>query len=376
VDWLMPGRRRGFRFAGHAVRVEGDADPLRWLEEFVEPQFAASDAEVPDETIRFIVDADLYARLLACGPDPQNLSRACVTLDSGVISGRVWQAPDAAEVVFDERRDVFYRRPPQESRVVQVIVARDSADARVALMRVLREYAMLHASHAGWLPVHAAAVSIGDDAIVIAGPKKAGKTSLLLHALCNEGGTYVSNDRVALQIRPGAVTVHGIPTVVSIRSESVSWFHTLASKLADVRLDAGPPTSPARTDGPARPADNVELTPAQLCRVVDVRSRAAAGVTALVYPEVGPVRGGASLEALQAEPALDALRGVVFRACPADGMFGSAAAVPAASTDELAAQVVARLPSFRCRLGPDAYRDRWLSSLGQRVRQSSRPRMR
>ena len=78
--------------------------------------------------------------------------------------------------------------------------------ARVALMRVVREYAMLYATQAGWLILHAAAVCVGGDAFVIAGPKRAGKTTLLLHALRNEQGAYVSNDRVALGAEPSGVT--------------------------------------------------------------------------------------------------------------------------------------------------------------------------
>jgi hypothetical protein len=361
----MPTLRRGFGFGGHAFRVEGDAQPVRWLQEFVEPQFAARDAGVPDETIRFVVDPAAHARLLACGPHPQDLRRACVTLDSGIVSGRVWQAPDAAEVVFEEPREVFYRRPPHESRVVEVITARDTAAARVGFMRVLREYAMLYASRAGWLLLHAAAVSVGEDTFVIPGPKKAGKTTLLLHALCNEGGTYVSNDRVALQIEPGTITVHGIPTIMSIRLESTTWFPGLASKLAGVRSGPGAPAPPseARADAAPAPPSKHSLSPAQLCEIVGARSRAAAGVTALLYPEVGAARDGASIEALGTEQALDALRGALFRSCPTDGMFRIAGGVAAMPDSETAAQIVARVPSFRCRLGPDAYRDRWLSKL-------------
>jgi hypothetical protein len=366
--------RRDFHFGGHALRVEGDAEPLLWLQEFVEPQFATWDTDKPDETIRFIVDARMHARLAAHGPHPGDLTRACFTLDSGIVSGRVWHAPDAAEVVFEEARDVFYRRGPFEPRVVEVVAARDGAAARVALMRVVREYAMLYASRADWLMVHAAAVCIGDDAFVIAGPKQAGKTTLLLHALRNEQGTYVSNDRVALHAEPSGVMVYGIPTIVSIRAESTDWFPDLDPKLSGVQYDAR--STVAKRDvqpesAPPTPPRRWSLSPPQLCDIFGVQSRAAARVAGLLFPRVEGRPGGATLEQLDSEQALDAFRGALFRSCPTNGMFRIGEAPESASDGAMAAhamRVLARVPSFLCRLGSDAYRDGvpWLSTLGRR----------
>jgi hypothetical protein len=109
-------------------------------------------------------------------------------------------------VVFDEELGAFYRRSQGDPAVVEIVAARDRAETRLALLRVVREYAMLYAARAGWLILHAAAVDFGDYGLVIAGPKRAGKTTLLLHALRNERGRYVSNDRVALSGEPSGVT--------------------------------------------------------------------------------------------------------------------------------------------------------------------------
>jgi hypothetical protein len=365
--------RRDFRFAGHVLRVEAGEEPLAWLHEFVVPQFAARDTDAPDRTITLIIDAREHARLARHGPHPQHLTRACFTLDSGIVSGRVWDAPDADEVIFDEDREVFYRRWPGEARVVEIIAARDDAGARLALLRVVREYATLYATRAGWLMLHAAAVCIGGDAFVIAGPKRAGKTTLLLHALRNEQGTYVSNDRVALYAEPSGVTVHGIPTIVIIRKESAVWFVDLDAKLAGARYHFRHRVAESNAEhevASSRPATTWPLSPRQLCRLLGVESRASAPVMAVLFPRVGASPGGMAFEELNAEQALDAWRGTLFRSCPPDGMFaiGQAAAAPSEEgAGLLAARLAARVPSFSCRLGPDAYGDgaRWLWSLRQ-----------
>jgi hypothetical protein len=363
--------RRDFRFAGHVIRVEGDEPPLRWLQDFVTPQFAADDGETPHRTIRLVVDAREHARLAARGPDPAGRSIACFTLDAGIVTARVWRGPGAAETAFDEPSGVFYRREPAEPTVVEVIAARDAGPARVALMRALREQAMLYAARAGWLLVHAAAVCLGEEGFVIAGPKRAGKTTILLHALRDAGGSYVANDRVALGGEPAAVTVHGIPTIVSIRRESSAWFRGLDRALAAGRYDfrLAPAEHGAGGEAPrAAAAATWGLAPRQLCHVLGVASRASARVAGVLFPRIDARASETLVEALDADRARDALRGALFRSCPADGMFRIGEAGAATDGGARAPDLLARVPSFLCRIGPDAYRDgaRWLSSLPRR----------
>ena len=361
-----------FHFAGHAIRVEGPPEPLLWLAEFLAPQFSVANTEEPDQTIRFIVDAGEHARLVGHGPHPQHLTTACFTLDSGIVSARVWQAPDDIEVAFDEARDVFYRRRSWEPRAVEVIAVRDAGPARVAVMRAVREYAMAYASRGGWLIAHAAAVCIGRDAFVIAGPKRAGKTTLLLHALRHEHGAYVSNDRVALRSGPAGVTVYGIPTIVSIRRDSTAWFGDLDATLAAVGYDARQTLAERRSRrevSAGAPATTWNLSPKQLCHLLAVESRASARVARLLFPRVDTRPGGATLEELSLEQASDALHGAMFRPGVANGMFRIDETMEAESEERsaaLAARIASQVGSDVCRLGPAAYSDgtRWLSRLG------------
>jgi hypothetical protein len=358
---MMP--RRDFHFAGHATRVEAAEAPLAWLHEFVAPQFASRDTEAPDRTVSLIVDAREHARLAARGPHAQGGTRACFTLDTGIVRGHIWDAPDPSQVVLDEEREVFYRRWPDEPTRVEVIAARDGVDARLALLRVLREYAMLHATRAGWLILHAAAAAIDGHALVIAGPKQAGKTTLLLHALHNESGAYVANDRLAISADPSGLTAYGIPTIVIIRKASTAWFPDLEARLAGARYhyrhrlaerDAG------QEDAASTPATTWSLSPGQLCHLLDVESRASARVKAVVFPSVGVARGSIRFDELSPERALDSWRRTLLRAIPSGGMFAispDGAAPPDEDIVVLATRLAARVPSFSCQLGPDAYRD-------------------
>ena len=139
------------------------------------------------------------------------------------------------------------------------------------------------------------------------------------------------------------------------------------ARLSGVRFD-GRPAAGAHDRSPAAVPPTVRshsLSPGQLCELLGVSSRAAARVAGLLYPDVGAIEGAATFEALDGDEARDALRATVFRACPPDGMFRIDAADAIASTDALTAEVARRVPGFRCRLGPDAYRGGagWLRSL-------------
>lgn len=231
-------------------------------------------------------------------------------------------------------------------------------------MRAVREYAMLYARRAGWVMLHAAAVSIGNDAFVIAGPKRAGKTTLLLHALRNEHGAYVSNDRVAVSVEPSGLTAHGIPTIVVIRKESTVWFAGLDAQLVAARYHYRHRVAdqPGEHElAPSMPATTWSLSPRQLCHLLGVESRASARVRAVLFPRVGAPRGGTTLAKLNAEQALDAWRGALFRSSPPAGVFAlgdEAAAPPDVSVSMLASRLAAHAPSVSCHLGPDAYDDR------------------
>jgi hypothetical protein len=355
--------RREFQFGGGTIGVEAAEEPLAWLHEFVTPHFAAHDGRAADRVVTLTIDPREHGRLASHGPHPQRITRPCFTLDSGIVSGHVWDVPGAGEVVLDEERDAFYRRRPEDPGRIEVVVARDGTDARVAIMRAVREYAMAYARRAGWMLLHAAAVSIESETFVIAGPKRTGKTTLLLHALRNERGTYLANDRVALAVEPSGLTVHGIPTIVVVRRDSASRFDGLTAQLTDARYHYRDRVATRHAEHRAAtstPAATWGLSPPQLCHLLDVESRASARVTAVLFPYVGTLQGGTTFAKLSVPQALNAWFGSLFRPCPPGGLFEigeSGVTSPEVSVDLLASRFAAQVPSVSCHLGTDAYRD-------------------
>jgi len=66
---------------------------------------------------------------------------------------------------------------------------------------------------------------VGDRGVILAGPKKSGKTTLLMHLLSGGGADYVANDRVAVAWRDGVPVLRGMPTIITLREATASVPH-------------------------------------------------------------------------------------------------------------------------------------------------------
>jgi hypothetical protein len=184
-----------------------------------------------------------------------------------------------------------------------------------------------------------------------------------------------------------------MPTIVMLRDGTLELFPGLARAYEAARYDRSrtlaecapgvPRAAPRAGAGFDRPG----ISPAQFCRLLGARMAAAAPVRALLFPVVAPDARGLALEALSA----DAARAVLGRSLLKPGhptrlsaLFAPCAtrAVPApahapahapvhapgrapvgagplevapALEAERCARLVARVPAFAVRLGPDAY---------------------
>ena len=116
--------------------------------------------------------------------------------------------------VFDAQFDGVYEIEPRESRVT-VVTTPGNVRVRASLLRVVREFAMNH-SHGRGLFLHASAVATEGGALVIAGPKAAGKTTLLTYLLSDRAGHYLSNDRVLVTEPSRRMLLRNMPTVVRV----------------------------------------------------------------------------------------------------------------------------------------------------------------
>jgi hypothetical protein len=251
--------------------------------------------------------------------------------------GRLWMA--------DETEALAYRLD-QSQRAVKIVSALSDSPTRVAVMRVVRELATTACLRDGLLPVHASAF-VGEDgrATMICGPKLAGKTSLLVHAL-RWGAGYLANDRVMLE--PAApLMAHGMPTIVSLRAGMLDLFPGLKELLE---------LSPTR-----RPEASVGLTPAKLGELYGSAMVERAPLGLLLFPRVDQSIQGLRFEPLPPEECAPALRKSLLRASHPIAsseafLLGERREVLEPGLEAEACRRVAdKVPAFACLVGEGAF---------------------
>jgi hypothetical protein len=290
----------------------------------------------------------------------------CFRLDRRLVSCPGWIEPDGTIVAADKEFGCYYQ--VQRDRA-EVISRPQDRQARIGLMRVVRELAMLHTLSQGkTLDLHAAAFVFRGRAILLAGDKNAGKTTLLAHALTSPHTALMANDRVIVDAQ---LEARGVPTVVSVRAETEQAFPALGHRL--------PRRAVLLYKGELAPADfaraSIEaplvLSLAQLARQLNSRLEPAAPVGAILFPEISPTATGWSLSSMDPTEAVARLRGNIYGSALAPGAGAIfqriTGALPGANgRDFLVGHLAATVPMIRCLLGKRAYSessDDWLKAL-------------
>ena len=352
----------GFTYRGLQIDAwSAEPSHIAWLTEFLEPWLPVGRGAPPHVTVALTVDADRYRALGSAYPRPGQSPVACFVLDTRTVSHPLWREPDGSSTILDQEFRVFYRVSPAARRV-EIVTAWSDGSARIALMRVIRELAMDHARRAGVVVLHAAAVALGEVGLLIAGPKHAGKTTLLVHALEEEGARLVTNDRALVDLSGGGeVRCAGLPSIVGLRPGTLAMFPALSERLRARRysyvltLDEG--RTCAREGFPERDDGGADLTPAQLCDALGVEAVAEVTAGALVFPRIAPGVRGIALEPLPPAAALARVTeslfggGVTLREPSVFGALLDGPAAPADALAERARQLVTRVACFDCRLG-------------------------
>ena len=354
----------GLRYLGLAFRVRSTERPtLRWLAEFLRPWF--EEADRADIEIRFHADTEHYERIRASGPHPDGGSRVAFALDTHLVELPAWSSAQDGEVFFDPGYDVFYRLEQSPLRVTILAARPNRLHARIALMRVVREFVLRDLDRRDGLLVHGAALRLRGHGIVVAGPKRAGKTSFLIHALGRMGADFIANDRVVVHATDGSLRARGLPTVVTVREDGLSLFPVLKGRLSRSSDWDMLTLREARRGilGPTRP--NAEgrytVSPAQFGPLLGARPAADEPLDAVLFPRVTQKPGGIEFVRLAPGTARRALRAGVFRAGSSrksgDLFDAPAGDRPLLSESDPLDRIAGTLPCFECRLGLDAYRD-------------------
>jgi hypothetical protein len=352
-------------YNGLIIRVSStDASDLIWLQEFLSPQFEPVEGVSSDCSARLTSDSRQYEEILDREAQPDGAEVGCFAQDSSLVRLPLWRSLTGDRVVFDKHLRVLYI-VKRERAEVDLLTLADNLSRRTALMRVVREYAMNGARLTGRLIIHGSAFALDGGGVIIAGPKHAGKTTLLMYMLKQGGAEYVSNDRVVVSFEQAGPTMRGMPTIVAVRQETLEMLpdvhHRLLAAGYNYRL-----TLAETKRGPLRPArpgkdGRYTLSPAQFCELLQVRAAARASVRALLFPRVTGGSGTIELEELPAEEAAVRLNQSLFGAGPSregSELFVPTGCGPGADPGArggLSLALTSKVPSFECRLGRDAY---------------------
>jgi hypothetical protein len=360
---VTPGAALAFQYLRQRTRVATDAPGhLEWLRECLEPHFAPQTSNACDWNVTFSSDPERYGCLTAQKRAPSGETLAFFTLDSRLVRLPRWNGGAAGDVVaFDDEFDVFYR-VSEARREVDVVAKTLRPWGRVALLRVVRELAMEEAVANGCMFLHAAAFECDGVAYAIAGPKHAGKTTLLVHALASGGARFIANDRALLDRSFEGTTVRGMPTLVNVRAGTRATFahhfdpHGYGPD-SGCLTRAEHEAEPRATD--PRRAEPMILSPRQFADALGVSPSTGGRLGAILFPVISSAPTGIDIVELSATTARDWLAAAVFPSVSRSGSLSAfcgsswTAALGEAWLSDLAAQ---RIPMLRCTLGANAYR--------------------
>lgn len=336
----------------------GDVD---WLVENITPQFRRTRSAVSDFTVRLRADDARFRQLDLRGPHRDGDTLSVFAFDVKLVHQPVWNADDDRLVVFDREFRVFYII--DRSRAAIEVVARPAKRwARIALFRVVRELAMGQAVRTGDLVMHSAAFAVRDLNFLISGPKNAGKTTLLIHALEDQRVRLISNDRTLVFRRHGEFEVLGLPTVVKVRPGTLGLFPELGDASRRC-LDACDTLSEIKHGAKSEPSGDdsgpLVLSPAQFRSLLSCEFAPGGRPAAIVYPRVQHETRGLRLQRLGPEEALHDVRNGIFGASRPQkppSLFASLAGAAAPSTTEDLYRMIAySVPTFRCILGANSF---------------------
>jgi len=345
-------------FDGLFIRIEARSTAcLHWLREFLAPSFSEVRTGDPDYVVRLTDDDEEYDAEFARSEESET-EVSCFQRDSGYARLPLRTEPGGRRVLYEQRQGVIYRTSGTGARV-EVLTRSGDMRQRKAMLQVTRELAMARCWRPGRMIVHGAAFAREGRGILIAGPKQAGKTTLLVHCLRASSTEILTNDRALLAADSSQVTLRGIPTFVSIRPGTRTLFPHLSETLRQrgyhPQLALG--EEPDRPQAPRPEDQDVYLTPAQFAEALARENRSTAPLAAVLYPRKtqGHRIRMRSLDAREAsERLLRNLFGSKTRGQPAQGFTHGAPRLDETALETLCSKMVRHVPSFECPVGAGA----------------------
>jgi hypothetical protein len=257
------------------VIVDGSLPDLKWLGWFLDPAIRLQSPDFDDGPV-VRLDSGEAGRPSDRG---EGRTRVAFVLDEGpVLMSET--SMDGGTYLVDSSNGVTCSLREDPLSVV-VHASPSSSSDRIAFMRVVREFAHNGIIDGGGAVFHAAAAAAPQGAIVIVGPKGAGKTTMLARLLGLDGIDYLSNDRVVVwpPICVEPPSAYPMPTIVGVREGTRGMLPKLAAALSAV------PAFTADADSPPgiRTATGTwYFSPRQFADACDRRLARVASVAAIV----------------------------------------------------------------------------------------------
>jgi hypothetical protein len=278
-----------------------------WLDEVLRPGCSLTAAEAGDPLV-----------VIRPAPPPDDLdvfteSIPCFALDQQVLSLRGRRHDGGTEVMCSRVTSSALVRAGE----IAVSLWRAPPAGRFLALRVIRELLTTQAVAGGArVELHAAAIERDDRVVLLAGPKQAGKTTLLLHLVANSGAALVANDRALLSEDRGW-SVLGMPTIASVRPDTIALLPHLFGHIpacADLgHLTCGELAGAREVHGPMPRPSPITLSPAQLAAAAGV-PMSAGGRLVTIAVLSRSAEGGWRAQPLEGAAAVDALAAVVYGA--------------------------------------------------------------
>lgn len=300
-----------FSYLGLNIKVSCyRQDHIAWITEFLHPQFEITNANVSNCEITFIEDDGSFNDFYRNPP----LSRKEINgfiLDTKTVKLLLWNATKLWQVLFDEELNVFYLIAYRKNQVCILCPSTSSFAARIALMRVIREYAMNYDYPQAGYFIHSSALDYQGTAVMIAGPKNSAKTSLLIYFLVHLSSQFISNDRVFLYFDDSSPVVNGMPSVVTIPQTTHRMFSRVGISLPIYRYHHWFTLAESDDRQPfleKSEAVDYTITTRQFCELVGTESCCKSNLSAIIFPRLEKTCNGISLEKIGKGKAIERLK--------------------------------------------------------------------
>lgn len=287
-------------------------------------------------------------------------------LDNKTIKLPVFYEGKDNKYLLDKESEIVYKIEEQ-NKAFNVISKNDNRFSRKAVMRILREIAMNHCITLGHQIIHCAALSYYGKGILIAGAKGAGKTTLLMGLLQLSDYCYIANDRAVISMDNNFPEIHGIPTIVNIKRNTLNIFPNFHDILMAGDYDYHMNTN--KSDGD--PTDNIQpdelgnysINPLQFCKILNTEQKTAARLKAIIFPVIKYTKSAADINELSEHEASGLLSNSLFSSgsnlsnTQIFALNNSAIPIDNLNKNDLSYDITSRVRSFRINLGMDIFKN-------------------